>query len=609
MTPGPSSIEPLYRRRLAERQATVAAKERTHAGYAAARVFVFAVAVVLVILGGRESIVYLAGPLAAFMMLAIGHARLLNARDRVKSAVGFYERGLARVTHQWIGRGRDGLALAPESHLYAADLDLFGRGSLFELLATTRTHAGEETLARWLLAPASPEVVVKRQEAVRELAANLDLRERIAVMGDEVRLGVHAGLLRRWSSAPIELRGGGIRILLAALVASTVFVLIWWARTGDGAWLLVLLAAAQMGLAALFKARVLSVIEAVDEPAHDLDLLAGLMEVLERQPFVSPHLQALQARIAATGRPSSAEIRSLSRLVAMLSSRNNVMFAIPAGLLMWATQWAFAIEAWRSRAGVRIPEWLDVVGELEALMALAAFTAEHPDHVFPAFVTEQNTPAQLEAVDVSHPLLGPDAVPNSVTLAGTGGLKPAGYEDAPSLLIVSGSNMSGKSTLLRAIGVNAVLAGMGAPVRATSFRLSPLSLGASIRVLDSLTDGRSRFMAEITRLKSIVDLAAEQNGAVLFLLDEILSGTNSHDRGAGATALLRGLVNAGAIGLVTTHDLALGAIAEQLPGRAANVHFEDEFREGELVFDYKLRPGIVKTSNALTLMRSLGLRV
>ena len=597
----PKAVEELYRQRLAERQAALAAWERTHSAYAGLRIAVFVAGIGIVVIGGAAaSVNYLAGPIAAFLMLAIGHARLLNARDRVRSAIGFYERGLARVTHQWIGRGRDGLALAPESHLYATDLDLFGRGSLFELLATTRTHAGEETLARWLLAPAAPDVVRARQQAVRELAGMLDLREKVAVMGDEVRLGVHAGMLRRWSSAPIELRGTGPRILLAALVAATVSALILWGRTGEGAWLVVLTAAAQLAAAGWYKQRVTAVIQAVDEPAHDLELLAGLIEILERQPFESAHLRGLQARIAATGRQASAEIRGLSRLVAMLSSRNNVMFAIPAGVLMWATQWAFAIEAWRAKAGVRIPEWLDVVGELEALMALAAFAAEHPDHVFPEFVAEPGGHAQLEAREVAHPLLGADAVQNSVRL---------GYEAAPALLIVSGSNMSGKSTLLRAVGVNVVLAGTGAPVRATTFRLSPLALGASIRVVDSLADGRSRFFAEVMRLKAIVDLAADGKGALLFLLDEILSGTNSHDRRVGAEAVLTGLVETGAIGLVTTHDLALGEIASRMPGRADNVHFEDEFRDGELVFDYRLRPGIVRTSNALTLMRSVGLRV
>ena len=289
-----------------------------------------------------------------------------------------------------MGKGRDGanfldrLSQAPESHLYAADLDVFGRGSLFELLATTRTQAGEEALAAWLLAPAAPDVIRARQAAVRELAARLDLRERVAVMGDQVRVGVHASLLRSWSRTPIRLTGGAIRVAIAALVAATVATLAWFVWTDSLGWLLLILALAQVAVAAWLKPRVLPVIEAVDEPAHDLDLLAGLLQD-DRGRTVHVRAPAGAAGVAcrSSGQQASVEIARLSRLVAMLASRGNVMFAIPAGVMMWATQWAFAIEAWRSRAGVHIPEWLDVVGEFEALLALAAFSAEHPDYVFP----------------------------------------------------------------------------------------------------------------------------------------------------------------------------------------------------------------------------------
>jgi DNA mismatch repair ATPase MutS len=208
-------------------------------------------------------------------------------------------------------------------------------------------------------------------------------------------------------------------------------------------------------------------------------------------------------------------------------------------------------------------------------------------------------PAVLEAGDLAHPLLPPSAVSNSIMIGGT----------APSLYIVSGSNMSGKSTFLRTLGLNVVLAQMGAPVRAARFRMSPLQIGASIRVLDSLQEGHSRFYAEILRLKQIVDLARLHGGATLFLLDEVLSGTNSHDRRQGAEGLLRGVIGLGAIGLATTHDLALGEIADGWSPQAANVHFADAFDGGSLQFDYVLRDGPVRTSNALALMRSIGLDV
>jgi hypothetical protein len=418
----------------------------------------------------------------------------------------------------------------------------------------------------------------------------------MAVMGEQLRVGVHASLLRQWSATPITLRGTFTRIAVAAVVLAMLTTLFWWLRSSQMGLLLLVLVIAQLSVAAFFRPRVGPVIEAVDEPSHDLDLLAGLLQMMEGETFAASRLRELQAVVTAGGRRASDAIGRLSQLTAMLSSRHNVMFAIPAGMLMWATQWAFAIEAWRSRDGVHIPAWLDAVGEFEALVSLATFSAEHPDYVFPEIVDSGSV---LTATNMAHPTLPATAVANTVSLG----------HDSPRLLIVSGSNMSGKSTLLRSLGVNVVLAEMGAPVRATAFRVSPVGVGASIRVQDSLTDGRSRFLAEITRLKAIVDLAGARQGAVLFLLDEILGGTNSHDRRIGSEALLVGLVGTGAIGLVTTHDLALGEIAARMPDRARNVHFEDRFTDGHMTFDYTLRDGVVRTSNAIALMRSIGLDV
>ncbi len=294
--------------------------------------------------------------------------------------------------------------------------------------------------------------------------------------------------------------------------------------------------------------------------------------------------------------PASTAIGRLDQLVAVLSVRSNIITGLPAALMFWGTQMALAIDSWRRRHATDIPRWLDVVGEFDALLALAAFAAEHPAFTFPELVDGH---PQIAADGLAHPLLDDSAVSNDIALG----------EPAPRLLVVSGSNMSGKSTFLRALGLNVVLAQTGAPVRASRLVLSPLAVGASIRVLDSLLDGKSRFYAEITRLKQVVDLVVAGNGHVVFLLDEILSGTNSHDRRLGAQALLTELVARHAVGLVTTHDLALGEIAVGLGSLAGNVHFEDRFQDGTMTFDYHLRPGVVQTSNAVELMRSVGLRV
>jgi hypothetical protein len=609
---GPGGPAEEYQRNLAQRRATLAARERAHAWFSHTRLLIAGMAVAIPVIGGLDALVWVLIPVALFTVVAIAHGQLLNARDNAASAVAFYERGLARMAHQWVGRGREGDAFRPDDHLYAHDLDIFGKGSIFELLATARTRAGEETLARWLLAPADADVVRGRQDAVRELAGRLDLREAVAILGDQLRVSVDTALLRRWVASPMQLRGTGTRAALAVLAATTIGGLAYWARTGLHGELVLALLATQLLLGQFFKTRVGRVISAVEEPSHDLDLVANLLRTIEKERFTSVHLDRLRAAIGSSGRVASQEIARLARFVAMLASRRNVMFAPVSVLLLWATQWAFAIERWRHHAGAHIPEWLDAIGEFEALLALGTFAAEHPDFVFPELLHDEDGRPEppvgsdpkgrrprLEATQLAHPAMSPQAVANDVSLG----------DDAPHLLIVSGSNMSGKSTFLRAIGVNVVLAGMGAPVRASAFRLTPLGIGASISVHDSLTDGRSRFYAEITRLKQVVDLATARQGAVLFLFDEILSGTNSHDRRIGAGAMLEGLVRAGAIGLVTTHDLALGEIASRMPSLATNAHFEDQFAEGTLSFDYTLRPGVVRTSNALALMKAVGLEV
>jgi len=260
---------------------------------------------------------------------------------------------------------------------------------------------------------------------------------------------------------------------------------------------------------------------------------------------------------------------------------------------MWGVHCALAIQVWRARYGASIGAWLAAVGHLEALCSLAGFAWEHPADVYP---TLEDAEAHFEAEALGHPLI-PEArcVRNDVALGG-----------ATRVLMVSGSNMSGKSTLLRAVGTNAVLAQAGAPVRAARLRLSRLSLGATLRLRDSLQEGTSRFYAELVRLRDVFRIAGGPI-PLLFLLDEILHGTNSHDRRLGAAAVVLGLVQRGAIGLVTTHDLALSEMVDDPEAHAVNVHFEDRLENGRMVFDYRMRPGVVRTSNALALMRTLGL--
>jgi hypothetical protein len=338
------------------------------------------------------------------------------------------------------------------------------------------------------------------------------------------------------------------------------------------------------------------IVSAVSAPAHELRLIASLLERLEREPFTSSALAALRDRLQAGGRKATWQIRRLERMTQRLDWARNDFIKLALAPLLWVPQFSMAIENWRIQCGPRVGDWVAAIGEFEALSSLACFAYERPATTFPELLAEPEP--LLEAAGLTHPLIAPDeAVANDVSLG-----------RATRLWIVSGSNMSGKSTLLRAVGLNVVLAWAGGPVTAARLRLSRLHIGASLRVNDSLTDHKSRFYAEISRLKDVVDLARSGQPA-LFLLDELLSGTNSHDRRIGAEALLRGLVNSGAIGLATTHDLALAEIVDSFGGRAINVHFEDYLEGGEIHFDYRLRSGVVARGNALELMRAVGLDV
>jgi len=544
---------------------------------------------------------WLALPLAIFAILVVVHARVVERLERHKRAIQFYERGLARLEGTWMGGGEPGDRFRDPRHLYAEDLDLFGKGSLFELLSVARTRAGEDTLARWLLHPSPPEEVRARHEAISELRGLLELREDLAVIGASVRSGVDPEAATRWGEAPEVLFPAAARYIAPAFAALMLILFALYmagvlTRTPFLACLL-----AEIGYALFLAGPASRVAQAVDAPSHDLVLLSELLRRLETESFQSALLGKLHSRLKpAHELVASAEIKHLGRLVARLDWQRNVIFAPLAFALLWGPQVSMAIERWRSRSGRHIREWIDTAGEFEALFSLAAYRYEHPSDVFPELAEVPG--GCFQARDLAHPLMPQvmsqaQAVPNDVQLGGE-----------TRLWIVSGSNMSGKSTLLRTIGINAVLAWAGAPVRASYLKISPLSLGTSIRVQDSLQDGRSRFYAEITRLREIVALAGGAR-PVLFLLDELLSGTNSHDRAIGAAAIVRALVDRGAFGLITTHELALAHIADELPGRARNVHFADTLQNGELHFDYRLQPGVVERSNALDLMRSVGLQV
>ncbi|HUI40614.1 MAG TPA: DNA mismatch repair protein MutS [Terriglobia bacterium] len=614
-TTPPQNPQAEYAQRLEALRARESEYERRHRRLGSTNLGVLAVAAVVVIvaLAFRSlSILWVLVPAAVFAALATRHAGVLSSLRKCRRVIAFYERGLARLADQWMGAGEHGGRFLDPNHPYARDLDLFGPGSLFELLCTARTPVGEQTLADWLLHAASPAEIHARQAAVNELRGRLDLREDLAVLGEDVRRVVRPDALVAWGEAEAVLKPGPMRVVLALLALVWVASLAAWAVWGRFD-LALLSSAVNVAVGYRFRKRArrvapaVSIHSATEEPeaapaalsvegvAPELEVLAGVLARLERERFSCAKLVELQAALHVDGKVPSRAVARLSRLVEYVESRRNMFVGVADPFVFWTLQCAFAVETWRRTFGPALRRWLAAVGEIEALSALAGYAYEHPADVFPEFTEES---PRFEAEGFAHPLLPESrAVRNDLQL---------GRELR--LLVISGPNMAGKSTLIRAVGINAVLAQCGAPVRARRLRLSPLAVAASICVLDSLQGGVSRFYAEITRLKLIADLAGGPQPA-LFLLDELLNGTNSHDRRVGAEAVVHSLVGRGAIGLITTHDLALAQVADDAALRAANFHFADHLENGELRFDYRLSPGVVQTTNALKLMRSIGLEV
>jgi DNA mismatch repair ATPase MutS len=590
-----------YNERVCAREALVARRTAVHIRLGYVRLLLTISAVVI----GWVSLIrhsipiwWLLAPLVVFIGVAAYHTKVLRAITCAERAVAYYRNGIARMEDKWAGRGETGERFLEPHHIYAADLDIFGKGSLFELLSTGRTRIGEETLARWLLAPSPLEAIQDRHAAIGELRRLLDFREDLAVAGEEARVGVHPAELMKWAESPPQLRSAWLRIIapmLTLLAGASVVIWIAW----DTYLPLLIVVTIEAVIFYFVRNRLDEILHKTEHAFEDLGLLSALLIRAEAEPFQAPVLKSLHEKISpesdSTSNAASKAVRRLQSITDRIRSRENLFLRIMDVPLMYSVQVAFAAEAWRARHGEKVRQWLAALGEMEALVSLATYSYEHPADPFPEFVSG---PACFESERLGHPL-----VPNAACVRNA-----VKVGQRPRVLLVSGSNMSGKSTLLRSVGINTVLAMAGAPVRAHSMRLTPLHVGASIKINDSLQEGSSHFYAEITRLRQIVDLAAEKL-PVMFLLDEVLQGTNSNDRRVGTEGIVAGFLNRGAIGLLSTHDLALTAIAGNLAGDVENVHFQDELKDGRMSFDYILRSGIVTKSNGLELMRSIGLEV
>ncbi|HWG50430.1 MAG TPA: hypothetical protein VN669_12095 [Candidatus Acidoferrales bacterium] len=593
-----------YRRRLDFYEQESRQRQRQHIWAGNAKV---AFALVILVLcwtigkSGKPSWLWLLGAIACFVALVFSHRRVLHAKKRAERAVQYYSRGIARLEDRWSGSGDTGEEFSAPDQLYSDDLDIFGQGSLFQLLCTARSRMGKKQLADWLLTQTDFQEIRERQMAISAMRDSSNLCERLAMAGDQEVIAADPEKLKGWSELRVDLDSRLWRptviLLNVATLAALGYAIAGVVLHGDGLWtpFIVMLVVNRAVLYHL-RERLRLLFSGLDQACRNLAALASIVQVLEEEQFTSLRLQSLRKKLLNERIKASEAIARLGTLCDFEESRHNMVVIAVELTLLYSVHVALGLQSWRKRYAANVTEWLNAVGEFEALAALGTYAFEHPDDPFPEIAAVATDPS-LEAQALGHPLL-PAAycVRNDVSLGGEN-----------QILLVSGSNMSGKSTLLRAVGINAVLAMMGAPVRAQAFRISPLVLGASMRISDSLQKGVSHFYAEITRIRNVVELSSR--GPLLFLFDEILQGTNSHDRRIGAEGIVRTLLRNGAIGMVTTHDLALTSLTQIFPTRIANVHFQEKLESGKLSFDYRLREGVVTTSNGLELMKSIGLEV
>lgn len=542
--------------------------------------------------------------LVAFFVLVGYHNRLGKQRKRLDGLYRINDEARMRLNRKWADLPLRHAVRAEPLSPYAQDLDIFGRASLFQLIETVGTQMGESTLASWLMRFASVDEIGRRQRAVAELAPLIDFRDSLTLPGrlfGDARPDPNPFL--EWAESP---RWLALRPWLRW--AAIVDIIVMWALLfaqlfGVTDYPLFLIFAAVNLLFSMSQGRTIyDILSKASTREGAFRQYAEMFELLSGATFTSPMLRELQARLLVEGAPAHLHIRRLHRLAGFTIPPSAQLYTVIQAFTLWDVHLLVAFEGWQAHAGRHVREWLAVLGEVEALSALSILAHDNPDWAFPRVASEATW---LDAQALGHPLIAGDArVSNDVQVGPTG-----------TFLLVTGSNMSGKSTLLRAIGVNIVLAGAGGPVCARSLRLPPVELWSSMRVADSLEQGVSYFMAELKRLKQVVDAAGNLAGSerrLFYLLDEILHGTNTAERQVAARRVVLYLVSQGALGAVSTHDLSF-AKDPQVANEAHLYHFTENFTDGaegpQMTFSYKLLPGIATSTNALKLMRIVGLDV
>ena len=491
----------------------------------------------------------------------------------------------------------NGSDLNPIDHEFAGDIDLFGEGSLFCYLNRTVTGPGRRILAKTLLDPYSLKgEIADRQAAIKELSAKLSWRQQFAAIGLDKRLDEdEIKGLDDWLNGKEDFFASEfIRILSFFLPISAVSVLLFVIAgiLPVNAFLAIFLL--DLFLEGIFIKRINRIHEAVSKKHSFLSSLGKLIRIVDSEPFSAPLLARIREKICSEKESVSDRISELDDIIKAFDTRLNMLVgAILNGLLLWDFHCVRRLEKWRQSVSSSLPEWLNQLGELDAFNSFSNFAFNNPDYVFPVAVADKPV---LSAAAMGHPLL-----PEETRVCNDFSVDSRGL-----VCIITGANMAGKSTFLRTVAVNLLLAMAGAPVCATKMIFSPLRIFTSMRTTDSLTKNESYFYAELKRLRTLKEMI-EKGEDCLFILDEILKGTNSTDKSLGSKVYLKHLIGLKATGLIATHDISLGEMEETFPGSVINKCFEIEINGEEISFDYLLRDGITRKMNASLLMKQMGI--
>lgn len=533
-----------------------------------------------------------------FFILVKVHNRLYFRKEQLETQLKLNQDELKGLEGDYsvFDEGRE---FIDAGHPYSYDLDLFGRKSLFQALGRTCTHIGKQTLATWMQHHLTEKIAIEtRQESIRDMSRRMEFREAFRVTGS-INRGADSDEeeISRWSRTPSVLQHlwwvklclwavPGINILLLALGLLHILSLSWFGM------MFTVFVILSFGLIQ----RVTLIQESYGKKLKTLNRYARLITLAKGETWQAPALRELTDKLDIDGHSPAEALTQLSKELDRLDLRNNqLLYVILEGSMFFQLRQIVRIERWKARYGKYLMGWLEAVGELDALCSLGTFAYNHPAYTYP---TITNQPFCFLARNMGHPLM-PEAqcVKNDATIP-----------SRPYFLIITGANMAGKSTYLRTIGVNYLLACMGCPVCCESLTLYPAQLITSLRTTDSLSDNESYFFAELKRLKRIIDLLDE--GQELFIiLDEILKGTNSADKQKGSLDLIRQFMRLKADGIIATHDLLLGTLADQFPEYIRNYCFEADIKDNELTFSYRLREGVAQNMNACFLMRKMGITI